>query len=256
MVGKAELLSDHFDSKQCREAVDLLLTCHPFPSLTTFAFRSREVRHLLLDLDPCGGTDPLGMFPLFPKRTADVMAPRLSVVFRRLVRLSRFPACWRQANVTPKVYSPILVPIADQFPYNQYCLRCLSAWCRFVLNDLWNAVVCFQPPSLLIGKVWVPVMHFCAYPIHCRGHWRVGRRLGSCRLTSVQPLIGSTIWEFSISSALWVLEVLSCLYLTQFLSNRSPQVMLDGCWSKLVNVVSGVPQGSILGLLLFLLFTS
>ena len=45
------------------------------------------MRRLLLDLDPYGGTDPLGMFPLFLKRTADVMAPRVSVVFRRLVRL-------------------------------------------------------------------------------------------------------------------------------------------------------------------------
>ena len=35
-------------------------------------------------MDPYGGTDPLGMFPLFLQRTADVMAPRLSVVFRRL----------------------------------------------------------------------------------------------------------------------------------------------------------------------------
>ena len=39
-VGKADLLSDHFDSKQSRKAVDLPLTCHPSPSLTTFAFRS------------------------------------------------------------------------------------------------------------------------------------------------------------------------------------------------------------------------
>ena len=60
-VGKADLLSDHFDSKQSREAVDLPLTCYPSPSLTTFAFRSSEVRRLLLDLDPYGGTDPLGM---------------------------------------------------------------------------------------------------------------------------------------------------------------------------------------------------
>ena len=66
-VGKADLLSDHFDSKQSREAVDLPLTCHPSPSLTTFAFRSSKVRRLLLDLDPYGGTDPLGMFPLFLK---------------------------------------------------------------------------------------------------------------------------------------------------------------------------------------------
>ena len=62
---------------------------------STFAFRSSEVRRLLLDLDPYGGADPLGMFPLFLKRTADVMAPRLSVVFRRLVRMGSFPACWR-----------------------------------------------------------------------------------------------------------------------------------------------------------------
>ena len=43
-VGKTDLLSDHFDSKQSREAVDLPLNCHPFPSLTTFAFWSRKVR--------------------------------------------------------------------------------------------------------------------------------------------------------------------------------------------------------------------
>ena len=90
-VGKDDLLPDHFDSKQSREAVDLPLTCHPSPSLTTFAFRSSEVRRLLLDLDSYGGTDPLCVFPLFLKRTADVMAPRLSVVFQRLVRLGSFP---------------------------------------------------------------------------------------------------------------------------------------------------------------------
>ena len=64
-IGKADLLSDHFDSMHSREAVDLPLTCHPSSSFTTFAFRSIEVRHLLLDLNPYGGTDKLGMFPLF-----------------------------------------------------------------------------------------------------------------------------------------------------------------------------------------------
>ena len=50
--------------------------------------------------------------------------------------------------------------------------------------------------------------------------------------------------EFYISS-----EFVSIL--TRFLSNRSQQVIVDGCRSKLVDVVSGVPQGSVLGPLLF-----
>ena len=33
---------------------------------------------------------------------------------------------------------------------------------------------------------------------------------------------------------------------TQFLSNQSLHVIADGCRSKLVNIVSGVPQGSVL----------
>ena len=178
-VGKADLLSDHFDGKQSRESVDLPLTCHPSPSLTSFVSRWSEGRRLLLDLDPYGCSDPLGIFPLFLKRTADVLAPRLSVVFRRLVRLCIFSACWRQANVTIIPKGPPSSSVANYRPISitATCYgRCLSAWCQFASDDLWNAVVCFQTPSLLIGKVWVPVMHFCACLIHCKVHWREGRQ--------------------------------------------------------------------------------
>ena len=46
--------------------------------------------------------------------------------------------------------------------------------------------------------------------------------------------------------------------LAQFLSNRSQYmyVVVDGCYSKLVNVVSGVAQGSVFGPQLFLLYTA
>ena len=115
-VGKADLLSDHFDDKQSREAVDLPLTCHPSPRVNTFAFNSREVKNLMLDFDPYGVIDPLGMFPLFLKRTADVMAPCLSVVFRRLVRLGSFKARWRQANVTPIPKDPPSPSVANYRP--------------------------------------------------------------------------------------------------------------------------------------------
>ena len=68
---------------------------------------------LLLDLDPYGGTVPLDMFPFFIKRTADVMASRISVVFRRLVRRGSFQACLRQANVTPIAKGPPSSSVAN-----------------------------------------------------------------------------------------------------------------------------------------------
>ena len=113
-VRKADLLSDHFYSKQSREAVDLPLTCHPYPSLITFAFRSREVNRLLLELDPYGVTDPLGMFPLFLKRTADVMAPTSKYSVSAACLSGKFPGfCWRQANVTPILKGPPSSSVAN-----------------------------------------------------------------------------------------------------------------------------------------------
>ena len=56
----------------------------------------------MLDLDPYGGTD--------------VLAPCLSVVFRRLVRLGSFPACWRQVNVTPIPKGPPSSSVANYRP--------------------------------------------------------------------------------------------------------------------------------------------
>ena len=111
-AGKADLLSDHFHTKQSEEAVDLPLTCHRSSSLITFAFRSREVMCLWLYLDNFGDTDPLGMFPLFLKRTADVMAPRLRVVYQRLVRLGCSPASWRKAKFTQIPNSNSVVVVA------------------------------------------------------------------------------------------------------------------------------------------------
>ena len=76
-VGKADLPSDHFDSKQFREAVDLPFSCQPSESLTTFAFRLREVRRLSLDLDRSGVTDPLCMFPFLLKELLMLWPPVL-----------------------------------------------------------------------------------------------------------------------------------------------------------------------------------
>ena len=142
---------------------------------------------------------------------------RLSVVFRWRFRLGSFPACWRQANVTPISKGPPSSSVANCRPVSKPSVfsKVFERPVSVCHGRFWNAVVCFQPPSLLIGNGWVPVMHCYACRIHCKVHWRVVMRLGSCGLISVLHLIGSIISEFCISSVLWVLEVL-CVYIDSF----------------------------------------
>ena len=94
------------------------------------------------------------------------------------------------------------------------------------------------------------MIHFCARPIHCEyiGEWPGGLD----RLFDRVNHLGILDKLCSVGIGGPVLSIS-----TQFLSNRSQQVMVDGCGNKQVNIVSGVPQGSVFFCpLLFLLYTS
>ena len=189
------------------------------------------------------------MFPLFLKSAADVLAPRLSVVFGRFLRLGSFPAGLRQANVTPIPKGPSSSSVANY----QCCSRCLSIWWRFVSDDLWNTVVYFQPPSLLIRKVWVPVILCVSQTLQSALESGQKARIVQIDFSAAFDRVNHQGILYKLSSEGIGGSVLSVL--TQFLSNRSQYVLVDGCRSKLVNVVSGVLQSSVLGLLLLLLQT-
>ena len=115
-------------------------------------------------------------------------------------------------------------------------------------------MVCFQPPSLLIGKVWAPVIH----ALLCVSH-TLQSALESGQETRIVRIDFSAAFDrvnhqgilCKLNSVGIGGSVLSVL--TQFLSNKSQYVLVDECRSKLVTVVSEVPQGSVLGRLLFLL---
>ena len=94
----------------------------------------------VLDLDTCGGVNPLGMFPLFLKKVADIIAPKLSIIFHMVIRLGSFPECWRFANVIaiPKGapspdrenYRPISVTSILSNVYEKLVSRKLSSVCE------------------------------------------------------------------------------------------------------------------------------
>ena len=150
------------------------------------------------------------VFPLFLKKTAEVLAPCLSVVFWRLVRLGSFPDCWRQANVTTIPKGPPSSSVANYLPIS----------ITSVLSKVFECLVSVCLRRLMECSGVLPTTQFAYWEglgtCDALLHWREGRGLGLYRLISAQPLIGSTIREFCISSVLWVLEVLCCLYLHSF----------------------------------------
>ena len=122
-----------------------------------------------------------------------------------------------------------------------------------VVYDVWACGICSSQtfvercgllPSTQFAYRKMSVYLWCTYVcdpcIHCKVRWRVSRSMGLCRLTSAQPLIKSTIKEFSYklcSVFIWgsVLPIL-----TQLFSNRPHHVMVDGC--RIVNLLTLCPE--------------
>ena len=195
------------------------------------------MKRLLLDLDSYGGTDPLGVFPHFLKKTDEVLAPCLAVVFRQLLLLGSFPVCWRVANVTPIPKGP---PSSSASNYRPISLTP-------ILSKVFERLLSVHLGRFMEGRGVV------------RPQFAYREGLGTCdALLCVAHTLQSAlemgqearIVQIDFSDAFDRVNHQGILFklcsvevggsvvsvLTQFLSNRSQFVVLDGCRRKLVKV--------------------
>ncbi len=255
---KADLLLRHFDSKQLRDDITIPSGCHECPQFTSFAFRSSEVLRILTDLDSYGGVDPLGFFPLLFKKLAAVFAPQISILFRKLFRFGSFPTSWRSACVTP-VPKGSLSPVVSNY-------RPISI--TPVLSKVFEKLLSSRLSSYLERSGSLPrtqfayrkglgtcdalltVSHMVQRVLDCGGEARIVQLDFSAAFDRVNhSAILHKLGSVGVGGS--VLSVIG-----QFLSNRTQCVTVDGSRSEWIRVVSGVPQGSVLGPLLFSLYTA
>ena len=256
---RCELLSDVFRSKQSDQILDLPPTCFPEVSFSSFAFRSKAVFNILSDLDSYGGVDPNGVFPLFLKKSANFLAPKLSVIFRNLIRTGDFPSAWRTANVTPipKTSPPSIHP-ENYRPIS--ITPCIS--------KVYEKIICDRLMRYVEGKHLLPDGQF-AYrkglgscdallSMVCNFQSSLDRGAESCAISLDFSAAFDRINHSALIYRLRLMGIGGSLLsvILNFVSNRTQRVHVDGYLGRSSQVMSGVPQGSVLGPLLFILFTA
>ena len=255
---KAALFADVFDSTQSNDSLTMPQSCFPAAELTTFAFRSGEVKKLLLELDPYGGAGPDGIFPLFFIKTANYLASKISTVLRKLVRIGGFSMCWRVGNVTPVPKSGS----ANSCPSDYRPITITP-----VLSKVFERLLAKRLNNFAEKKNLFPNLQFgfrkglgtCDALLTITNF--VQKALDFCSEVRMVGLDFSAAFDRVNHKALiFKLRQLGVggpflSILTEFLSNRLQRVVVDGQFNDYRGVVSGVPQGSVLGPLLFILYT-
>ena len=215
-----------------------------------------EVQKILKSLDISKSNGPDGISNRLLKQTAAAIAKPLSIIFNLSLSSSKFPTDWKKANVSP-IYKK---------------------------NDRQNDSN-YRPISLLscIGKVLERIVFIRLYEF-CMRHnlltWRnsgykhkdstinqliyishhiydaLTKGLDVCFVSLDASSAFDRVWHDGLLFKLKSLGVSGSLlaWFKDYLSRRMQRVVIGGSSSEWIYIKAGVPQGSILGPLLFLIY--
>ena len=216
----------------------------------------QDVKDVLLHLNVSKASGPDLISPRILKEGADILAYPFSIVFNRSLNLGYFPNSWKEANV-----SPIFKKDDRSLPSNY---RPISLLCqagkvmeRCIHNHLYNYVLSnhiltpLQSGFVSGDSTTFQLLH--TYHMFCEAVDN-GKEVQAvfCDISKAFD----RVWHKGLLHKLRGIgcsgKVLS--WFSSYLSGRRQRVVLNGKFSKWVEVLAGVPQGSILGPLLFFIY--